>query len=323
MGILDFMHGQAFQENLNTGGRALERELAAQRSIGQEDSKLASLGIILELTNQRNSLQEKNVELTTECDAESGIVALMLDEIRNNAPQRRFSDPNNKAFRNVARNELARLSKIDRNLACDGGRFSSNALPILRDRLKELATELFQDPKRTQLHDWVTKNCKGNVIEEIKAYQQCVNTGLREQGKEEIDFMALYRLNTPESKSREEWEAIVRANAPDADKVLSGYQAKYTDPEKYFEAIKALGGHATMMASRKAEEADEEAQERLGQLQDEAMGLFGRTAYRAVRIGIEAQNLGLQGQIDEFQKAIDGFKNEVGGRGCGGNTAPN
>lgn len=318
MGILDFMHGQAFQENLNTGGRALERELAAQKTLGQEGSKLASLEIILELTNQRNALQEENDRLIDKRDAESGVVALILDEISNNAPQRRFSDPNNKDFRNIARSELARLSRIDQDLACAGGRFSSNALPILRDRLKELTTELFQDPKRTQLHEWVAKNCLGNVTEEIKAYQQCVNTGLREQGKEEIDFMALYRLNTPEAKSKEEWEAIVRANVPDADKVLAGYQAKYTDPAKYFEAIKALGEHATMIASRKAEEANEEAQELLGQLQDEAMGLFGRTAYRAVRIGIEAQNLGIQGQIDEFQKAIDGFKNEAGGPGMKG-----
>lgn len=318
MGLLDFMHGQAFQETTDAFLRSADQKNASEKSRLQEEAKLTSLGIILELTNQRKDLQEENAKLIEHLDAERGVVALIIDEIENNAPQRRFSDRKNRDFRTIARDELARLSRIDRYLASDGGRFSSNALPILRDRLKELTTELFQDPKRTQLHDWVAKNCKGNVLEEIKAYQQCVNTGLREQGKEEIDFMALYRLNTPESKSKEEWEAIVRANVPDADKVLAGYQAKYTDPTKYFEAVKALGEHATMMASRNAAEADEEAQELLGQLQDEAMGLFGRTAYRAVRIGIEAQNLSIQGQIDEFQKAIDGFKQEAGGPGMRG-----
>lgn len=318
MGILDFMHGQAFQENLNTGGRALERELAAQKSLGLQDSKLASLSIILELTDQRSRLQEENTEVTNKWDAETGLVALILDEIRNNVPQRRFSDPTNREFRDIARNELARLSNTDRALASQGGRFSSKALPLLRDRLQELVTELFEDPKRTQLHNWVTQNCKGNVTEEIRAYQQCVNTGLKERGEEEIDFMALYRLNTPESKSKEEWEAIVRVNVPDAEQVLAGYQAKYPDPEKYFEAIKALGEHATMMASKIAAEADEEAQEALGQLQDEAMGLFGRAAYRAMRIGVEAMGLDIQGQIGEYEKAIDEYKKGVEGPGMRG-----
>lgn len=312
MGTLDFLHGQSFAEALNSGSRALDRQLAGEKALRMREAQSATIEVLLEVREERDNLRDRLWDESTQLDAEQGIVTLMLEEIKNNAPQRRFSSTVSREFRDLARDELKRLSRTDRRLASEGGRFSSNALPILRDRLKELTTELFQDPKRTQLHDWVIKNCQGNVTEEIKAYQQCVNTGLREQDKEEIDFMALYRLNTPETKSKEEWEANVRANVPDADRVLASYQAKYTDPAKYFEAIKALGEHATMMASRKAAEADEEAQEILGQLQDEAMGLFGRTAYRAVRIGIEAQNLDIQGQISEFQKAIDGFKNEAG-----------
>lgn len=137
MSVIDFMHGSSFANALNsiTATHLQGMDIEYRKKVFEIIDRLKQ-----EINNRNATIEQQNElawELTRELDAGLGFIRLLEEENRRLQDgvltENRLSG--NDQLRINVRSELEKLSKVDRDLACTGGRFSGNRIHNLRDVL--------------------------------------------------------------------------------------------------------------------------------------------------------------------------------------------
>lgn len=137
MSIIDFMHGSSFANAMNsiTNTHLQGMDIAYRKKVFEIIDALKN-----EIANRNSTIEEQNEfawKLARELDAGLGFIRLLEEEnlrLKEGVlTENRFSG--NDQLRLNVRKELEGLSKVDRDLACTGGRFSGNRIQNLRDVL--------------------------------------------------------------------------------------------------------------------------------------------------------------------------------------------